>query len=212
MKSRAGIAQYEATIVLVVISLSLASVVYEGLRREASLDPEPVFANEETPLGGSPVIERVEVNSSSPTTISSMSLDSASSSAGILEFRGSGYSTTSSLCAAGATTFFSVMASQAGLLQVATDGQAWIAGEWGNSVSVSQGWQEVMIQGGASCSVTLPGGQEVPAAWSESSTLLSSVPVEGPLAGTAFTFFLPTGGGSHGLLITSSGGFDDVAL
>ncbi len=79
-------------------------------------------------------------------------------------------------------------------------------------MNVSAGWQEVMIQGGTSCSVTLPGGQAVPAQWSPSSSVLSSIPVVGALTGTAFTFYVPSGVGPHSLLITSSGGLDDVAL
>jgi len=212
MKNRAAIAQYEATIVLVVISLSLASVVYSGLRRESSLRPEPLFVNEETTIGGSPAIERLEVNSSSETTVSSLSLDYASSTAGILAFDGSAYSTTNFLCGAGVTTFFSVLASQAGTLVVTTDGRSWVSGTWGSAVSVSSGWQVVMIQGGTSCTVTLPGGQAVPPEWTASSTLVSSVPVEGPLTGTAFTFYVPSGGGAHSLMMTSSGGFDDASL
>lgn len=212
MKSRAAIAQYEATIVLVVISLSLASVVYAGLRRESSLALEPLFVNAETMIGGSPTIERLEVNSSSATTVSSLSLDSASSTAGVLAFDGSAYSAIKSLCGAGVTTFFSVMASQAGTLGVATNGRSWVSGTWGEAVSVTPGWQEVMIQGGASCTVTLPSGQAVPAQWSPSSALVSSIPVEGALAGTAFTFYVPSGGGAHSLMITSSGGFDAASV
>jgi len=212
MKSRAAIAQYEATIVLVVISLSLASVVYTGLRRESSLDPRPLFFNEETPIGGSPEIERLEVNSSSSTTVSSLSLDAASSTAGVLAFDGSTYWTVESFCAAGVTTFFSVLATQAGTLVVITNGKSWVSGTWGGAVSVSPGWQEVMIQGGTSCSVTLPGGQVVTARWNASSPFVSSIPIVGALAGTAFTVYVPCGGGAHTLLITSSGGFDHVAL
>ena len=212
MRSRSAIAQYEATIVLVVISLSLASVVYAGLKRESSLDPEPLFVNGETTIGGSPTIERLEVNSSSATTLSSLSLDSASSTAGVLAYNGTAYSTTKSLCGVGVTTFFSVLASQAGTLAVATNGRSWVSGTWGGPVSVTSGWHEVMIQGGTSCTVTLPGGQAVPAQWSPSSTLVSSIPVEGALSGTAFTFYVPSGGGAHTLMITSSGGFDDVSV
>jgi len=212
MKSRAAIAQYEATIVLVMISLSLASVVYSGLRRESRLDPQPIFVSEETAIGGVPAIEEVEVNSSADVTISSLSLDTASSAAGILAFDGSAYSTKQSLCVAGATTFFSVLASQAGTLRVATNGLAWISGNWRDSVNVTAGWREVMIESGTSCTVTLPGGESVPAQWNASSSIVSSTPVEGALKGTAFTVYVPTGGASHGLLITTSGGFDRVSI
>jgi hypothetical protein len=212
MKSRPAIAQYEATVVLVVVSLSLASIVYDGLRRESSIAPQPLFANTLTLLGGSPAIERLEVNSSAATTLTSLALDEASSATGVLAFDGSAYSTTKSLCEEGATTFFSVLASQAGTLAVATDGQAWVAGTVGPETSVFPGWQEVMIQSGTTCTITLPGGQVVQGPWNASSDVLSSLPAVGALAGTAFTFYLPSGGGSHSLLITTSGGFDDVAL
>lgn len=212
MRSRGAIAQYEATIVLVVISLSLASVVYTGLRRESRLQPSPVFVNGETDIGGSPPIERLEVNSSSATTLSSLSLDAASSTRGVLEFNGSAYSTTTSLCGAGVTTFFSVLAPKAGTLEVSTNGGSWVSGTWGQSVSVASGWQEVMIQDGTSCVVTLPGGQTVPTQWSSTSALVSSIPLEGGLTGTAFTVYVPSGGGAHSLLITTSGGFDDVSV
>lgn len=212
MKSRQAIAQYEATVVLVVISLSLASVVYDGLRRESSVEPQPLFANTLTLLGGTPAIERLEVNSSSATTLTSLALDGASSADGVLAFDGSAYSTTASLCEAGETTFFSVLAPQAGTLQVATNGQAWVAGTLGVQASVSPGWQEVMIQSGTSCTLTLPGGEAVQGPWSHSSQVISSIAAEGALTGAAFTIYFPSGGGSHSLLITSSGGFDDVAL
>ncbi len=212
MKSRPAIAQYEATVVLVVISLSLASVLYDGLRRESTLDPQPLFANTLTLLGGTPAIERLEVNSSSATTLTSLALDEASSADGVLAFNGSAYSTTTSLCEAGETTFFSVLSPQVGTLQVATNGQAWVAGMLGAQASVSSGWQEVMIQSGTSCTLTLPGGVAVQGPWIPSSQVLSSIPAAGALSGTAFTIYFPSGGGSHSLLVTSSGGFDDVAL
>jgi hypothetical protein len=213
MKSRrAAIAQYEATIVLVMISLSLASIVYTSLRRESSLDPQPLFVNEETLIGGSPTIQRLEVNSSSATTVSSLSVDEASSAYGVLAFDGSTYSNMKSLCAAGVTTFFSVFASQSGTLEVTTNGKSWVSGTWGGAVSVSSGWHEVMIQGGTSCTLTLPGGQAVPRQWTPGSPLLSSVPVEGSLTGTSFTVYIPSGGGAHSILIISTGGLDTVSL
>ncbi len=212
MRSRLAIAQYEATVVLVVISLSLASVLYAGLKRESSLGPEPVFVDEVMSIGGSTPIERVSVNSSSSTEVSSLEVDAATSSKGILAFNGSAYVTLGSLCAPGVTTFFSVLVPRAGTLTVATNGVSWVSGEWGDSVSVSAGWQEVMIEGGTSCSITLPGGQAVPTQWSPPSRVLSSIPVVGTLSGTAFTFYVPTGGGRHMLLMTSAGGFEVVEI
>jgi len=212
IESRRGIAQYEATILLVVISLSLGSIVYGGLKKETGLRAEPVFVNEETPIGGNPTIARVVVNSSSVTTITSFSLDQASSVEGVLSFDGSSFFTSGSLCAAGATTFFSVHAPQAGTLTVTTSGRAWIAGTYGSAVTVSPGWHEVMIQASDSCSITLPGGGAVPSRWNSSSSVVSSIPVEGALSGTSFTFYVPDGSGRHRLLMTTNGGFDVVAL
>jgi hypothetical protein len=211
-ESRAAMAQYEATLVLIVLSLSLGSIVYSGLRGETSLSPKPVFANGKTLVGGNPPIYRVIVNSSSATTVTSVSLDDASSRDGVLAFDGSSFTTSGSLCATGVTTFFSVLALQAGTLQVTSDGLTWVAGTYGSSVAVSPGWQELMIRGGSSCSITLPGGQAVPGQWNFSSTLVSSIPVEGALSGIAFTFYVPDDMGPHRMLITSTGGFDAVAL
>ena len=209
---RPAIAQYEATVVLIVISLSLGTIVYGGLKYETTLAAEPVFVNTKTPLGGNPPVARVVVNSSSATTVTSFSIDESSTKDGILAFDGSSFSTSASLCEAGATTLFSVLAPQAGTLTVATDGRAWIAGTRGSAVTVSQGWQEVMIRAGASCSIVLPGGLTAPGKWNSSSPFVSSIPIQGPLSGTAFTFYIPDGGGLHRILITSTGGFDAVAL
>lgn len=210
--SRRGIAQYEATVVLVVVSLALASVVYAGLKPESGLDPQPVFVNQETQVGGTPAIELVQVNASADTDITSLTLDGATSSAGILALGPEGYSASTSLCAAGEETFFSVLAPQAGTLTVSTNGQAWIAGAWGPAANVGAGWQEVMVEDGSSCSVTLPGGEAVSAQWSGSVASLSSIPAEGPRSGLGFSLYLPVGPGAHSLLITTTGGFDDVSI
>jgi hypothetical protein len=212
IKSRAGIAQYEATVVLVVLSLSLGSIVYNGLKKETGLTAEPVFVNEKTLIGGNPPIARVFVNASSPTSVTSLSVDEASSKDGILTFDGSSFSTSGALCAAGETTFFSVLAPQAGTLTVTTDGRAWVAGTFGSAVTVTPGWQELMIQAGTSCSIVLPGGQSVPGRWNSSSPIVSSIPIEGVLSGTAFVLYVPDGGGPHRLLVTTTGGFDAVTL
>lgn len=207
-----AIAQYEATVVLVVISLALAAVVYQGMRGLARTSPEPVFVAAVTPLGGALGIERVVLNASTATTVSSLSVDSASSGSGVLALDSAGYSVSSSLCGPNLTTFFSVLAPQAGTLAVSSDGESWVSGTWGGSVAVSEGWQEVIIQDAASCTVTLPGGATVPSQWKESAGALSSVPVEGALSGTGFAFFIPTGQGEHRVLITTNGGFTDVEV
>lgn len=212
MKSRRAVAEFEATVILVMVSLALVSVVYGGLKRGAALTPPPVFANRAIEIGGGPDIEMLAVNSSITTSVSSLSIGSVSSVQGIMALSGLGYSTTTSLCAAGETTFFSVLASQAGLVQVSTDGLAWISGTWGASSSVVPGWREIMVEDGHSCSITLPGGQQVPSTWSPGSKMLSSLPLQGEPTGTAFAFYIPLSTGPQSVLITSTGGFDDVSL
>jgi len=210
-RNRAAIGQYEATLVLIVISLSLVSVVYSGLKRESRLSAQPVFVNRETKLAGSPDIFRLIANSSSQTTLTSFSIDSVSSSSGVLAFDGSSYSASASLCAAGVTTFFSVYVSQGGTLQASSNGQSWISGAWSTSATVVPGWREVMFQRATSCSVTLPGGQVVLGPWTPASTVLSALPIEGSPSGTSFTFHIPSAG-PHRFLITSLGGFDAAPL
>jgi hypothetical protein len=209
---RSAIAQYEATVVLIVISLSLASIVYAGLKRESNLGSESIFVNERTMIGGSPAIELLRANSSSQTALSSLSMDDATSADGVLAFSGSSYSTTTSFCGGGSTTFFSVFASQAGLVQIITDGRPWISGSSASSLIVAPGWHEVMIVHGTSCSISLPGGSVVSGLWSPASTLVSSIPIEGGLSGTSFTLYLPTDGDPHRFLLTSAGGLDTGAL
>lgn len=211
-RGRRAIAQYEATVVLVVISLALAAVVYQGMKGLARTGPEPVFVAAVTPLGGSLGIERVVLNASSATTVSSLSVDSASSGSGVLALAGSRYLASSSLCGANVTTFFSVLASQAGTLSVSSDGESWVSGTWAVAAPVSAGWQEVIIQDASTCTVELPGGATLPAQWTSGPGALSSVPAEGALSGTGFTFFIPTGPGEHTVLITTNGGFADVEV
>ena len=207
MKSRAAIAQYEATIVLVVISLSLASIVYTGLRRESNLDPEPLFVNEETPIGGSPAIERLEVNSSSATTDLLAQPRRGELHRGrpglrrlrVLDdqvpLRGRGDDLLLGPGVPGGHAGGRHQRRVLGLGNLGRSGErlVWLAG--GDDTGRD------LLHASRSRA-----GQAVPAQWSPSSSLVSSIPVEGALTGTAFTFYVPSGGGSHSLLITSSGG------
>lgn len=210
MRSRPAIGQYEATLVLIVVSLSLASVVYDGLKSATRVSAQPVFINEETAIAGSPAMVLLAVNASAPTSITSLSVDAASSAGGILAL-GSGYTSTANYCAAGSTTFFSVYASQPGTLQVTGNGEAWISGRWWRSAQVSAGWQEVVISNATICSVILPGGQVISGQWSPSSVFVTGIPAQGSLSGIAFTFYLPAAG-NHRVLITTTGGFDSAAI
>jgi hypothetical protein len=214
---RGAIAQYEATVILVIVSLSLASVVYEGLKPETRVNPAAVFFNQGTWLGGDPVVERLSMNSSTPVTVSSLEVGSLSSQTGVLAYGGGGgYSVSPALCRPGQTTFFSVLATGPGSIDVTTDGRAWIAGSWADSATVSSsGLQEVMIADGTTCSVSLPGGQSIAGgAWSPVSSLVSSIPLQGSSAtGQEFLMFIPTaGGGGTQVLLTTSGGFDALSI
>lgn len=212
MRDRSAIAQYEATVVLVVISLSLGSLVYSAMRRGPGITTQPVFVDSVTELGGTPEMVLVRMNSSTLTTVSSLSVDSASSVGGILKLNGSGYSESTSLCANGATTFFSVFASRGGIVGVATDGRSWVSGEWTRSASVSAGWQELVFENATTCTVTLPGGATLPSRWTNNSTLISSIPALGGLSGLSFEFFLPVDGGPHKVLVTTTGGLENIEV
>jgi hypothetical protein len=200
---RRGVAQYEAAVVLVAISLAMTSVLYSAVRKQ-TIAPEAVFANSLVDLGGSPPLVRLAVNGSEPVTLTSFAADDANSVDGILYLDSGGYHSSQSLCAAGGTTFFSVLATQSGPLRVASNGQSWISGAWTSSQPEAPGWHEVMIVGASTCSLTLPGGQVVAAP----GLLTSSVPVEGALNGTSFVLCVPTDPSPHSFLVTTSGGLD----
>ena len=212
MTSRSAIAQYEATVILVVLSLSLASVVYSGIKRESNIQQQPVFVNVETLVGGNPPILAVTVNASASTTVTSLSLDEASSVAGVLAFDGNAFTDSTSLCSPGKTTLFSVDVSQRGTLAVSTNGVAWASGSVGTSFAVQPGWHEVMISNGSTCTITMPGGQTVSGPWTATIAVLSSLPLDGSRTGPHFAIFVAEGGGAHSLLLTSAGGLDSVAL
>jgi hypothetical protein len=206
---------YVAALVLVVITMSLSYVVYEGVR---SFDPDKqgqggTFANQVLLLQGSPDdVLRVTVNSSEPETPVALEVDGASSQNGVLYVDGAGHYgiAPSSLCLSGATTFFSVYAQTAGLLQVRSDGQAWVDGRWGASLPVTIGWNEVMISDASSCSVVTPNGTTV----SGPGAGVSGVPVTGTVPSTSFALNVPCSGPSglsQLLLVFSDGGYDQIA-
>jgi hypothetical protein len=215
MKRSRALSGYVAALVLVVITMSLSYVVYEGVR---SFDPdkqgqEGTFANQVLLIQGSPDdFLRVTVNSSQPETPAALEVDGASSQSGVLFLDGAGrYGTApSSLCLPGATTFFSVYAQTPGLLQVRSDGEAWIDGRWAASLSVAIGWNEVMISDASSCFVVTPDGARV----SGPGAGVSGIPVTGVVPSASFTLYVPSGGPaalSQLLLVFDDGGYDRIA-
>jgi len=205
--SRRGVAQYEAAVVLVAISLAMTSILYSAVKRQ-TLSPEAVFANSTVDLGGNPMLVRLAVNGSQSVTLTSFAADEADSVDGILYIDSVGYHYSPSLCTPSGTTFFSVLATQPGLLSVTSNGRSWISGAWTGSQLETPGWHEVMIAGASSCSITLPGGQVV----TTQGPLTRSVPVEGAINGTSFVLCLPTDSSKHIFLLTTSGGFDSIDL
>jgi hypothetical protein len=214
MRSRA-FSSYVAALVLVVITMSLSYVVYEGVR---SFNPgeqgqDGSFANQVVLLQGSPYdVLQVTVNSSRLETPVALEVDGASSQDGVLYLDGAGHygSTSSSLCLSGATTFFSIYSRTAGLLQVQTDGQAWIDGHRASSLSASIGWNEVMISDASSCFVVAPDG----ATLSGLGAGVSGVPITGSYPSATFTLYVPSGGPaglSQLLIVFDDGGYDRIA-
>jgi hypothetical protein len=207
-KTRRAVAEYQAAVILVAITLALASVAYSALRRQV-LEPEGVFSNSLVQLGGTPPLVRLAVNSSESVSLTSFSADEASSANGVLFIDSAGYHTMGgSLCVGGGTSFFSVLTTQSGNLQVTSNGQSWISGAWTSSEQEAPGWHEVMIDGATSCSITLPGGQVVTGPGFPT----NSIPVEGALNGTSFVLYVPTDSLQHVFLLTSDGGLDTVGV
>jgi len=206
MRRSRGIGGFVATLVLVTITLSLSYVVYEGVSR-FSAPKEVVFSNQALTLAGTPEILEVEVNSSSPTVPQVLQADDASSSAGILDFNGTTYGTTDQLCLAGSTTFFSVYASTAGLLQATASGRVWIDGYWTSSLRVTTGWHELMFSDASRCTVIPPDGSPV----SVTGRDVSSLPLIWSVPSEAFTAFVPTEGARHSLVLVFDGGYDRLA-
>jgi len=213
MRSRA-LSGYVAALVLVVITMSLSYVVYQGAR---SFDPDkqavqPVFENQVATIEASPLgLLRVQVNSSRPESSAALEIDGSSSRSGILFVGGTGqYGVSpSSLCRARATTFFSVLSPSAGELHVSTDGQAWIDGAWGDTLSVGAGWNEVMISDGTVCSVVTSGGTLTGPGPS-----VSGLPIVGALPSASFTLFIPSGSSgfpAQALLVFGDGSYDQIA-
>lgn len=186
--------------IIVAVTLALSYTVYS--QAKFPVEAQPVYSSTEYVVNGAPSVLYLEVSSSATSSVAEFRLDAASSLSGILELSGAGYSTTGSLCGAGVTTFFSVF-SGAGVLRVASNGVAWIDGSLTGSLSVAQGWHEVMISNSSACQVTLPGGS-VPF---YPSSLLSTVPMRqtGP---QSFLFLVPFRTSGHEVTIAFAEGVE----
>jgi hypothetical protein len=205
-RSRAprGFAELYGALTLVAITLAVSYVIYS----EIHLTPtdEPVYSMQSFSVYGSPSFLHLTVNASAETHISQIQVDSASSSAGILELAPSGYQTTTSLCAEGSTTFFTVL-SGAGFLTVSSQGRVWIDGNESSSLNVTSGWHEIVISDSSSCTVTLPDGQEV----SYPSDSVSSLPTvqSGP---NSFVMIIPFAGDGHSVTTVFDGAIEKYAF
>jgi len=215
LKRSRAFSSYVAALVLVVITMSLSYVVYEGVR---SFSPdkqglEGTFANQLLLLQGSPDdVLQVKVNSSRLETPVALEVDGASSRNGVLYLDGAGRygATPSSLCLPAATTFFSVYSQAAGRLLVQSDGQAWIDGHWASSLYVTSGWNEVMISDASSCSIVTTSGATV----SGPGAAVSGLPITGSVPSASFILYVPSGGPSNPsqlLLVFDDGGYDQIA-
>jgi hypothetical protein len=143
-------------VLIVAITLALSSFVYSEVR--APVRDQPVYAFRSFPVLGSLSILHAQVNSSTPSVLSELRVDDASSSSGILALEGSRYSSLQSLCAPYAATFFSVNTTR-GSLTVDDNGATWIDGIEEASSQVEPGIHELVISGASVCTVTLPDGQ-----------------------------------------------------
>jgi flagellin-like protein len=206
MRSSSGVSGFVATLILVAITLSLSYMVYEAV---SSMTPprQEIFTNQVLDLGGNPEMVEVKVNASAPASPQAFEADDASSQAGLLYFNGTAYGTTTQLCLPGATTFFSVFASSAGLLQATSNGQVLIDGQYSSSLPVNQGWHEIVIIDATTCQVTAPDGEEL----TFPSAMVSGVPLVGPVPSGSFLAFVPTDDFSHSLVFVFDGGYDRIA-
>ncbi len=187
--------------------VSLSYLVYSQAPRPDS-SGHLVFLNDVRHIIGSPSLALVAINSSAPDTVVELDIDEASSSAGILALVGSSYSPFKSLCAEGATTFFSVYAPASGELFINADGKSWVDGYAATSLRVSPGWHEVILSGARSCEITLPGGHVLTTPGSG----VNPIPVIGRLESRSFALYLPFAGSRHQLQVLFTGGVDSIEI
>lgn len=204
-RTKRGISGFVATLILISITLTLSYVVYEGVSRFAP--PEQlVFSNQIVDVGGDQGIVQLEVNASSSAAPLAFDAGDASSQSGVLYFDGTRYGTSSSLCLADATTFFSVYTTP-GVLEVSSTGPAWIDGFLTDTLRVDAGWQEVMVSDSTSCTVALPQGTDL----GYPSPDLSTIPLIGNMPSTAFDLYVPAGPSAGPFVLVFDGSYDRIA-
>jgi len=214
LKRSPGFSTYVAALVLIVITMSLSFIVYQGVRSFApeKQDQDVTFVNRVVSLPNQDgELLLVSVNASEPVTPAAIEVQGQSSESGVLYLgqNGSYGSLGASLCLSGATTFFSVHSNATGLLQVQSNGQAWIDGHLVSSLEVPSGWNEIMITDASSCSVVTPDGKVISSPGSE----VSGFPVMGSLPENTLTFYVPSDGSgtaSQILLVFAGGGVDQI--
>lgn len=192
-----AVAEVYSALIIVAVTVALSYTVYS--QAKFPVEAQPVYASTQYEVYGTPSVLNLEVTSSAPSSVAEFRIDEASSLSGILELSGAGYSTTKSLCGSGVTTFFSVY-TKSGVLEVADNGAAWIDGTRTASLSVTQGWHEVMISNSSICQVTLPGG-DTPL---YPSNLISAVPLK-QTGQQSFLFLVPFTTSGHEIVIAFAG-------
>jgi hypothetical protein len=196
-RGRAAVSELYSGVVLLAVTLAVASLVYSGIRPDAS--PEPIFTESSFTIPGNPPIDLVNVSSSSAASPVALAIGGASSQEGVLAATPTGYAATAGLCQAGAVTFFSAK-TDGGTLSVSTDGAAWIDGIPGPARTVLPGWHEIMIEA-SSCSVALPGGGTL----GTGTAGFSSVP-RVQTGNLSFEFYVPCFRDGQGVTIVFDGG------
>jgi hypothetical protein len=90
---------------------------------------------------------------------------------------------------------------------VQDDGVTWVDGTATSTLSVAQGWHEVMISNSTACRVTLPGGD----ALSYPSSLVSTVPME-QTDPQSFHFLISFTTSGHEILVAFSGSVESYGF
>jgi hypothetical protein len=196
--ARPGAAEVYSAALLVAITIALSGAVYS--LADFHVAPVPAYTLSSYSVYGEPSLLHIRVNSSAPTRPAEFRVDNASSVDGVIALDPSGFSVVTGLCAAGVTTFFSVL-SGTGKISVSGTGVSWVDGVETSTATVQSGWHEIIIEDGSGCGVALPGGALV----SGPSQSLSTMPMESA-SSTSFVFIVPYFTGGHVATIVFDGG------
>jgi hypothetical protein len=188
----------------VAVTIALSALVSSHLQYAPR--PEPVFAASSMEIPGTTSLYILGINSSSPSQPVQVTVDSSSSTGGVLALTQSGFVSIGSLCASGDTTFFSARTSQ-GLLSVSSDGQVLIDGVSGPSLAVKAGWHEVIVGDASSCSLSAPGGLVLV----YGSPYISTVP-RVQSGNNSFSFIVPYYSGGHSVAINFGSGVESASF